>query len=262
MIEIHKSAADFARQKYDVLVPTMGALHAGHESLIKIGKSSGKKVLVSIFVNPLQFENKNDLENYPKSVERDLALAESAGADGIFIPSKEEIYPGKVNEVSAGELGEIYEGKSRPNHFNGVLTVVKRLFEISSPRMAVFGEKDFQQLFLIKKMVKEHGLPIEISAAPTIRDEFGLALSSRNVFLDIDQKKSAQVLFRTLQKSSIDEMKQEIRNEPNFKLDYLEIINEESFLKADKSTRYKRGIIAGWINQVRLIDNMQVSFTS
>ena len=262
MIKVINSELDLARQNFEVFVPTMGALHAGHQSLIKLGKSFGESVLVSIFVNPLQFENKNDLENYPKSVEKDLALAESAGADGIFIPSKEEIYPGKVNEVSAGKLGEIYEGKSRPNHFNGVLTVVKRLFEISNPRLAVFGEKDFQQLFLIKKMVKEHGLPIEISAAPTIRDEFGLALSSRNVFLDIDQKKSAQVLFRTLQKSSIDEMKQEIRNEPNFKLDYLEIINEESFLKADKSTRYKRGIIAGWINQVRLIDNMQVSFTS
>ena len=262
MIEIHKSAADFLRQKYDVLVPTMGALHAGHESLIKIGKSSGKKVLVSIFVNPLQFENKNDFENYPNSIEKDLELAESAGADGIFIPSKGEIYPEKVNEVTAGELGEIYEGKSRPNHFNGVLTVVKRLFEISSPRLAVFGEKDFQQLFLIKKMVKEHGLPIEILAAPTIRDEFGLALSSRNVFLDMDQKKYAQVLFRTLQKTSFVEMKQEVKNEPNFKLDYLEIIDEESFLKAEKGTRYKRGIIAGWINQVRLIDNMRVSCTS
>lgn len=180
----------------------------------------------------------------------------------FLFQAKRKFIQERYDEVSAGELGEIYEGKSRPSHFNGVLTVVKRLFEISSPRMAVFGEKDFQQLFLIKKMVKEYGLPIEISAAPTIRDEFGLALSSRNIFLDIDQKKSAQVLFRTLQKSSIDEMKQEIKNEPNFKLDYLEIINEESFLKADKSTRYKRGIIAGWINQVRLIDNMQVSFTS
>ncbi|MFM8191475.1 MAG: pantoate--beta-alanine ligase [Candidatus Nanopelagicus sp.] len=262
MIEIHKSAIDFARQKYDVLVPTMGALHAGHESLIKIGKSLGTKVLVSIFVNPLQFENKNDFANYPKSIEKDVVLAESAGADGVFIPNNEEIYPGKVSEVSAGALGEIYEGKSRPNHFNGVLTVVKRLFEITSPRLAVFGEKDFQQLFLIRKMVKELGLPIGISAAPTIRDEFGLALSSRNVFLDIDQRKSAHVIFRSLKKSSLDEMKQEIKNEPNFKLDYLEIIDEETFLKADKSTQYKRGIIAGWINEVRLIDNMRVSFTS
>jgi pantoate--beta-alanine ligase len=262
MIEIHKSSDDLARQKYDVLVPTMGALHAGHQSLIEIAKTKGKKVLVSIFVNPLQFEDKNDLKNYPKSLDSDMNLAEKAGADGVFIPSEDVIYPGTVVEISAGELGEKYEGQSRPKHFNGVLTVVKRLFEITSPKIATFGEKDFQQLFLIKKMVKDLNLPLDIISAPTVRDKNGLALSSRNVYLDDNQKRTAHVIYKTLQKSNLDDMHKVLLDEPNFKLDYLEIIDENTFLKADKNTQNKRTIIAGWINQIRLIDNMPVSTKS
>ena len=262
MIKIYKSSDELARQEIDVLVPTMGALHAGHASLIKIARQKGKKVLVSIFINPLQFEDKQDLANYPKSLDSDLRLAEKAGADAVFIPTTEVIYPGIVTEVSAGKVGELYEGKSRPKHFNGVLTVVKRLFELTTPKMAIFGEKDFQQLFLIKQMVKELSLPVDVISAPTIRDENGLALSSRNIFLDQNQKKYAQVIFRALQKSSIEDMNQEILSEPNFRLDYLEVIDENTFHPADKSTLNKRAIIAGWINQVRLIDNMTVSAKS
>ena len=262
MIEIHYSDQDLWRHKYDVLVPTMGALHAGHESLIKIAKLNGKKVLVSIFVNPLQFESKEDLGNYPKSLERDIKTAENAGAHGVFTPSESVVYPGVVSEVLAGEIGDLYEGKSRPKHFNGVLTVVKRLFELTSPNSAIFGEKDYQQLFLIRKMVKELNLPVNIISAPTVRDANGLALSSRNIFLDDNQKKSAQVIYRALQKSTIDEMNKILSTEPNFKLDYLEIIDADTFLKADKTTQNKRAIIAGWINQVRLIDNMAVRVQS
>lgn len=258
MIAIHYSDQDLLRHKYDVLVPTMGALHAGHESLIKIAKLNGKKVLVSIFVNPLQFESKEDLSKYPKSLEQDLVTAENAGADGVFTPSQSVIYPGIVSEVLAGKIGDLYEGKSRPKHFNGVLTVVKRLFELTSPNSAIFGEKDFQQLFLIRKMVKDLDLPINIVSAPTVREVNGLALSSRNIFLEENQKKSARVIYRALQKPTIEEMKKVLDTEPNFKLDYLEIIDEDTFLMADKTTQNKRAIIAGWINQVRLIDNMSV----
>jgi len=154
MIDLLKSVDDLARQKYDVLVPTMGALHAGHQSLIKLAKSKSDQVLVSIFVNPLQFENKDDLANYPKSLERDLELAKAAGATAVFAPSESVIYPGDIEKISAGPIGDLYEGEARPGHFSGVLTVVKRLFDLVKPKAAVFGEKDFQQLFLIKQMVK------------------------------------------------------------------------------------------------------------
>ena len=149
MIEVLKSADDLARQKWDVLVPTMGALHPGHQSLIKIAKNYGQKIVVSIFVNPLQFENKADLNNYPKTIEADLQIAKDAGASAIFLPSEKEIYPGEVERIDAGVLGDLYEGASRNGHFSGVLTVVKRLFDLVKPKHAIFGEKDFQQLFLI-----------------------------------------------------------------------------------------------------------------
>ena len=126
MIEVIKSVDDLSRQKWDVLVPTMGALHAGHQSLIKLGKNLGEKVIVSIFVNPLQFENKADLENYPKSFDQDLQMAQEAGATAIFSPSESDIYPGQIEKIEAGSVGDIFEGKSRPGHFSGVLTVVKR----------------------------------------------------------------------------------------------------------------------------------------
>ena len=256
MIEVIKSVDVLARQKWDVLVPTMGALHAGHKSLIKLGKNLGEKVLVSIFVNPLQFENKSDLESYPKSFEQDLQFAEEAGASAVFIPSESEIYPGQIEKIEAGSVGDIFEGKSRPGHFSGVLTVVKRLFDLVKPQHAVFGEKDFQQLFLIKKMVNDSKLPVNIVAAPTIRDSSNLALSSRNSRLSDEDKKVAQVIYQALTQSSIDEARELLKKADGFSLDYLELIDEQSFTLATPDTKNKRLIIAGWVNQVRLIDNM------
>ena len=159
MIEVIKSPADLARQKWDVLVPTMGALHAGHKSLIKLARDHGENVIVSIFVNPLQFEKKSDLESYPKTLSQDLEIAAEAGATAVFAPSEEDIYPGNIEKISAGNLGDLYEGASRPGHFSGVLTVVKRLFDLVNPDKAVFGEKDFQQLHL-EKMTKEYFLSL------------------------------------------------------------------------------------------------------
>ena len=158
-------------------VPTMGALHAGHLSLIEIAKTFSPEVVVSIFVNPLQFENSEDLAKYPRPLELDIKLAENAGASFVWAPTFEEIYPSDPTIIPAGEIGNTFEGVHRFGHFDGVLTVVKRLFDLVKPEYAIFGEKDFQQLFLIKKMVAELNLPIQIIAAPIIRDSDGLALS-------------------------------------------------------------------------------------
>ena len=256
MIEVIKSVDDLARQKWDVLVPTMGALHAGHQSLIKLGKNLGEKVIVSIFVNPLQFENKSDLESYPKSFEQDLQFAKEAGATAVFTPSELDIYPGQIEKIEAGSIGDIFEGKSRPGHFTGVLTVVKRLFDLVQPKHAVFGEKDFQQLFLIKKMVNDLKLPVNVVAAPTIRDSSNLALSSRNSRLSVEDKKVAQVIYQALAQNNIEDARELIKKVDGFSLDYLELVDEESFTLATPETRNKRLIIAGWVNQVRLIDNM------
>jgi pantoate--beta-alanine ligase len=256
MIEVIKSVDDLARQKWDVLVPTMGSLHVGHKSLIKIAKTKGEKVLVSIFVNPLQFENNDDLVNYPKTLEQDINIAEAAGATAIFVPNEQTIYPGKIEKISAGEIGNIFEGASRPEHFTGVLTVVRRLFDLVKPKAAVFGEKDFQQLFLINQMVGKLKLPIEIISVPTIREKNGLAISSRNIRLDKNGEKIAEVIYRALSQPTIEQMRSEISKEPGFKLDYLEVIDETKFEMAKPDTKNKRAIIAGWVNQVRLIDNI------
>ena len=256
MIEVIKSVDDLARQKWDVLVPTMGALHAGHQSLIKLGKNLGEKVIVSIFVNPLQFENKSDLESYPKSFEQDLQIAEEAGAAAVFTPSELDIYPGQIEKIEAGSVGDIFEGRSRPGHFSGVLTVVKRLFDLVQPKHAVFGEKDFQQLFLIEKMVNDLKLPVNIVAAPTIRDSSNLALSSRNSRLSVEEKKVAQVIYQALTQNNIENARELLKKVDGFSLDYLEEIDEHSFTLATPDTKNKRLIIAGWVNQVRLIDNM------
>ena len=256
MIEVIKSVDDLARQKWDVLVPTMGALHAGHQSLIKLGKDLGEKVIVSIFVNPLQFENKSDLESYPKTFEQDLQFAKEAGATAVFTPSESDIYPGQIEKIEAGSIGDIFEGKSRPGHFSGVLTVVKRLFDLVNPRHAVFGEKDFQQLFLIKKMVNDLKLPVNVVAAPTIRDSSNLALSSRNSRLSVEDKKVAQVIYQALTQNNIEDARAFMKKVDGFSLDYLELIDEQSFTLATPDTKNKRLIIAGWVNQVRLIDNM------
>ena len=245
-----------------VLVPTMGALHKGHQALIKRARSMSKEVVVSIFINPLQFENIDDLEKYPRTPEKDIALATLAGATEVWMPDYEEIYPGEIKKLSAGALGQIFEGQARPEHFDGMLTVVNRLFEIVKPTAAVFGEKDFQQLAIIKAMKSN----VEIIAVPTVREFDGLALSSRNVRLTEQGRKTANVIHRALAAARLAPtvaIAQEIidttlATEAGFKRDYAAIIDEASFEIASNETRHKRGIIAGWIDGVRLIDNMKM----
>jgi pantoate--beta-alanine ligase len=249
-----------------VFVPTMGSLHAGHLSLIELAKNYSSNIVVSIFVNPLQFENPKDLATYPRDIDGDALQARGAGATEIWTPTVKEIYPGAVEKISSGALGKMYEGAGREGHFDGVLTVVDRLFRHVQPQWAIFGEKDFQQLFIIKKWVKASGIPIEIIGAPLIRDVDGVALSSRNVRLSKDDRKTARVISRALRQATVersidsarDRLHDVLASEPGFKLDYAEIINDDNFEPAT-SARKGRALVAGWVNGVRLLDNMSMS---
>ena len=245
-------------------VPTMGALHPGHQSLIKIAKTHAPNILVSIFVNPLQFENPIDLEKYPRDLAGDIEKAEGAGATFVWAPTVEEIYPDQPQIISAGELGNKFEGVHRVGHFDGVLTVVKRLFDLTAPEFAIFGEKDFQQLFLIKRMVRDLNIPIEIITAPIIRERDGLAMSSRNVRLSEKGRNAALVISRALSGAATQQnlsaarkaLDETLASEKSFALDYAEIIDADTFELATESTMKPRALVAGWVEDVRLIDNM------
>ena len=244
-------------------VPTMGALHAGHASLFKLAKAKSDFVVASIFVNPLQFDDAQDLANYPRTPDRDIEIASDSGVTHLWLPKEEEIYPLEVKKISAGQLGNIYEGANRSGHFDGVVTVVSRLFELLRPEAAIFGEKDFQQLTLIREIAKD----VKIIAAPTVREIDGLAVSSRNVRLDKDSHAAASVIYQALiaAKNSLNlqeariQMRKVCATQPLFKLDYAEVIDEGDFSIATDSTLNSRAIIAGWLNGVRLIDNMQMT---
>ena len=247
-------------------VPTMGALHEGHASLFRAAKEINDVVVASIFVNPLQFENSEDLAKYPRTPDRDIELAAVSGVTHLWLPNQSEIYPGEPKIISAGDLGNIYEGASRKGHFDGVLTVVQRLFDLVKPKQAIFGEKDFQQLTLIKKISGE----IEIISAPIVREADGLAMSSRNVRLDENSREKASVISRALitasKAKSLESAQKILRevlaSEDSLTVDYAEIIDEKDFSTAVPSTRKKRGIVAGWLNGVRLLDNMQMDIGS
>ena len=251
-------------EKKIAFVPTMGALHQGHISLVKEAKSLADQVVMSIFVNPTQFESVEDLAKYPRTLNADIQLAEAAGVDLLWTPDVSEIYPDKYKLIDAGELGRIYEGHSRAGHFDGVLTVVNRLFEIVKPDYAIFGEKDFQQLFLIKEFSKRAHPGIEIISGKTIREDSGLALSSRNVRLSPEEKNSALVISRALEIGSKQQSYAEIKSsvlaelatEIDFKLDYFAIVNPKSLLEVDQShIGPVQLLLAGWVGSVRLIDN-------
>jgi pantoate--beta-alanine ligase len=235
-------------------VPTMGALHAGHAALISAARKRSNHVVVSIFINPLQFNDPKDLEKYPRTPDHDRELALAAGASEVWFPTVEEIYPSNPELIKAGPIGEVFEGFSRHGHFDGVLTVVKRLFDLVQPDFAIFGEKDFQQLFLIKQMVRNFNLPIEIIAHPTIREADGLALSSRNIRLSSEDRAKAAIIYKALN-SSRDQMNAVLASEPAWKTDYATVINPENF--KEEFAPKQLAIIAGWIGGIRLIDNME-----
>ena len=232
----------------------MGALHAGHAALISAARKRTENVIVSVFVNPLQFNDPEDLKKYPRTPERDREIAMEAGASEVWFPEYSEIYPSEPERIAAGPVGDLFEGASRPGHFSGMLTVVKRLFDLVRPNFAVFGEKDFQQLFLIKEMVDKYNLPIEIVSHPIVRESDGLAMSSRNVRLSPEERKRALIIYKALN-SGRENLRAVLDSEPAWKTDYAAVINPDNF-KEEISSK-QRAIVAGWIGGVRLIDNME-----
>ncbi len=260
-----------AESKSIGLVPTMGALHAGHLSLVKRCVEENDVCVVSVFVNPTQFNNQTDLEKYPRTLEADAALLARAKCTIMFAPSVKQIYPKPDTRVfDFGQLDKVMEGVHRPGHFNGVGQVVSRLFDIVKPGKAYFGEKDYQQLAIIRKMVKDYKYPIEIVGCPIVREKDGMALSSRNMRLSKDERKRAVRISQTLFKSvemaatkSLEEVKQwvidEINKDSILNVEYYEIVNSEtmqsvkSWKDADKIT----GCITVYCGEVRLIDNIQ-----
>ena len=252
--------------------PTMGALHQGHISLYEAAKHENDEVISSIFVNPTQFNNPDDFQKYPKTLEIDLELLEKAKIDAVYIPNVEEMYPDGLNskKYDFDGLENEMEGKYRPGHFDGVGTIVEELFRQVQPHNAYFGEKDYQQLAIIKKMVEKTKLPVKIHGVPTLREEDGLAMSSRNVRLTETQRKEATIIYETLVKAkewfkvlSLEEIKQKVTDifrNSNFELEYFVIANEETLKEAsaiDEDKEYRAFIVA-YADDVRLIDNMHL----
>jgi pantoate--beta-alanine ligase len=250
----------------------MGALHEGHLSLYKAAKKENDEVISSIFVNPTQFNNPDDFQKYPKTLEKDLELLEKAGVDAVYVPNIEEMYPDGLNskKYNFDGLENEMEGKYRPGHFDGVGTIVEELFRQVQPHNAYFGEKDYQQLAIIKKMVEKTKLPVKIHGVPTLREEDGLAMSSRNVRLTETQRKEATIIYETLEKVkewfkviSLEEIKQKVTDifrNSNFELEYFVIANEETLKEAsaiDEDKEYRAFIVA-YADDVRLIDNMHL----
>ncbi|MFK5915696.1 MAG: pantoate--beta-alanine ligase [Woeseiaceae bacterium] len=257
-------------------VPTMGCLHEGHISLIQHARTLAKHVVVSIFVNPLQFDNSNDLANYPNTLAEDGRTLKKLEVDLLFTPTRETFYSEGENKVETIKLGEIttfLEGAHRPGHFDGVATVVKRLFEIVQPNYSVFGEKDFQQLLLIQQLVKKYALDIEIVSMPTLREASGLAMSSRNTRLSDEQRNTAAALYEELK--GIQKL---IQNCTSFERDQFEHIEEMAFnqlkslgfvpeyvaIREDKGLLLPHSLennvilLAAKLGEIRLIDNLRV----
>ena len=254
-------------------VPTMGALHNGHLSLVKESVDNNEITVASIFVNPTQFNKKEDLENYPRTLESDLTLLQSVSCDIAFIPSTEEIYSNTVssNHFEFDGLEIQMEGKFREGHFNGVGTIVKKLFEIVTPTNAYFGEKDFQQLQIIRKMVQKNHLPVSVMGCPTFREKNGLAMSSRNQLLSEKEKEEGAIIYETLcevkeliNNKAIEKINswvgEQFDKNPLFELEYFVIADEENLTPALTISPNKnyRAFIAVHADKVRLIDTMSL----
>ena len=252
-------------------VPTMGALHQGHARLMKQSREESDLAVLSIFVNPLQFGAAEDLAAYPRSLDKDRAVAQSLGTDLLFSPDQDEMYPGGPPEVTVdpGPLGDRLEGASRPGHFRGVLTVVAKLFNVMGPSRAYFGEKDAQQLALIRRMVGALNFPVAVVACPTVREIDGLALSSRNAYLSADERRAAPVLFDALsvaaglvragERSAAvvkAEMARRIGAEPLARIDYVAVVDDATWEEASTIAGPARALVAARFGATRLIDNV------
>lgn len=251
-------------------VPTMGALHAGHISLVHTSVKENEVTVVSIFVNPTQFNDPKDLETYPRTMEADCAVLEATRCDYVFAPSVREMYPEPDSrEFDFGPLSRVMEGAHRPGHFNGVAQIVSKLFYAVEPENAYFGEKDFQQIAIIRAMVRQLNLPVVIHACPILREPDGLAMSSRNVRLSPDQRQKAPLIARTLKESTkfvpgkevqevIDQVVKAINQESVLQVEYFEIVDGNTLqpVKNWSDTDYIIGCIAVFCGEIRLIDNI------
>ncbi len=256
-------------------VPTLGNLHEGHLSLVRKAKEVADRVIVSIFLNPTQFDKPEDLEAYPKTLEHDLALLKQENVDLVFLPTAKEMYPsGGTTHVEVGGISDILEGDSRPGHFSGVATVVAKLFNLVQPDISVFGKKDFQQLMLIQRMVKDLDFGVEIIEAPTAREESGLAMSSRNNYLTTKQRSEiAPNLYKEMMaiKAAVQKSKGESDylaiqaaatanlEKHGFKPDYIEIRNTSDLLPAKVGHKDLVILASAWLGKARLIDNITLT---
>jgi pantoate--beta-alanine ligase len=252
-------------------VPTMGAFHDGHASLMRRARDERDHVIVSIFVNPLQFGRGEDLSRYPRDEDRDLSIAGELGLDVLFAPSVEEMYPAWPPEVTVdpGPLGNRLEGAARPGHFRGVATVVAKLFDVVGPSTAYFGEKDAQQLAVIRRLVRDLSLPVEVEGCPTVREPDGLATSSRNVYLSPEQREAAGCLFLALSEAAqmarggerdtatlVAAMAREIGATPEARIDYATVVDDETFEEVSTIGGPARALVAARFAETRLIDNL------
>lgn len=252
------------------LVPTMGYLHEGHLALVDEARRRADTVALSIFVNPLQFGPAEDLARYPRDLPRDRALASARGVDMIFAPAREAMYPrGSEVRVTPGSVAERWEGAARPGHFTGVLTVVAKLFHLVEPDVACFGQKDVQQLALVRLMVRDLNWPVEIASVATVREPDGLALSSRNAYLAPDDRARAVILSRSLRSaheawcSGVNRasrlealMRQELANEPQVAVEYIAVVEPQALMPVETADASSVIAIAGRVGGTRLIDNI------
>lgn len=251
-------------------VPTMGALHAGHISLVEQARAECDVVVVSIFVNPTQFNDPTDLKNYPRTESADLRMLEAAGVDAVYLPAVEDIYPEPDRRVfDFGDLDSVMEGATRPGHFNGVAQVVSRLFEIVAPHKAYFGQKDFQQVAVIRALVAKLGIGVEIVTCPTVREQSGLAMSSRNTLLTAECRDAAPLIYQALCKAVmmkpdatptqvVDWVRETIDQNENLKVIYFQIVDSATLqpIGAWSETTRPHGCIAVSAGAIRLIDNI------
>ncbi len=269
--EMHATCAQRKREGKRIgFVPTMGALHEGHLSLVRAARAQSEVVAASIFVNPLQFGPNEDLAKYPRQFERDRQLLEAEGCDLLFAPEAGDMYPpGATTFVEVAGISDRLDGKSRPGHFRGVATVVSKLFHIVEPDAAFFGQKDAAQVAVLRRMVCDQNLPVRIVVCPIVREKDGLAMSSRNAYLDLQQRKQATVLHRALMRvqtmadmgeRSAEELviagQEIIAEEPGAKLDYFEAVNWETLEPVTDVSQGALIAVAAWIGSTRLIDNI------